>query len=209
MTNIKRAYTEEDKQLREQKIIDAAQQLLMERGYLNINMNDVAQTAGLAKGTVYLYFKTKEELFLSVVELQVSNWIEGIHLALVEISKPSSNEAIARLLVTSVADRPLLTRLLAISPLVLEYNVSYERAASHKRFLVEQMNIISHLLEESLGLKPGEGAFLLLRFSILIGGLEGIAHPSPISKLAMEQEMPVLLVDFEEELYALLMLVLP
>lgn len=209
MAAIKRAYSDEDKQQREQKIIEAAQELLMARGFYDINMNDVARAAGLAKGTVYLYFKTKEELFLSVLERQAQAWVEALQADLQALNRPADRESVARMLVQSVATRPHLTRLFAFSPLILEFNVSYERAVSHKQFLANYAVSTGQMIADCLDLSPQQGIQVLLRMYIFISGLEGVAHPSPISKAAMENEMPMLLLDFEEELYALLMLALP
>jgi AcrR family transcriptional regulator len=51
------------KQARPQEILDAALDLFAERGFAATRLEDVAARAGVTKGTVYLYFKTKEELF--------------------------------------------------------------------------------------------------------------------------------------------------
>lgn len=60
-----RAIDGEDKDARRQAILDAAERLFVERQGL-ANVADVAEAAGLAKGTVYLYFQTKEELYLAL-----------------------------------------------------------------------------------------------------------------------------------------------
>lgn len=49
------------------QIIDAAYQLFMERGDVDIPIQEIAQRAGIAKGTVYLYFHDKEELKNSLI----------------------------------------------------------------------------------------------------------------------------------------------
>jgi AcrR family transcriptional regulator len=46
-----------------QSIVKAATQEFLERGYKRTSIESVARAAGIAKGTVYLYFKTKEEVF--------------------------------------------------------------------------------------------------------------------------------------------------
>ncbi|GGK97563.1 TetR family transcriptional regulator [Sphaerisporangium melleum] len=48
-------------------ILDAAGELLVAWGYRRVTIEDVARRAGIGKGTVYLHFKTKEMLFLTVV----------------------------------------------------------------------------------------------------------------------------------------------
>lgn len=46
-------------------ILDAARRLLVRRGFQNITMDEVAREAGVAKGTLFLYYKSKDELFSS------------------------------------------------------------------------------------------------------------------------------------------------
>lgn len=60
-----RALDVDDKEARRQAILDAAERLFGERHEL-ANVADVAEAAGLAKGTVYLYFQTKEEMYLAL-----------------------------------------------------------------------------------------------------------------------------------------------
>lgn len=55
-----------DKERRRNEIIDAAEKLFFSKGYDEITMDDVAADAGLAKGTLYTYFKSKESLFYAV-----------------------------------------------------------------------------------------------------------------------------------------------
>ena len=44
-------------------ILDSARRLLVRRGFQDLTMDDVAREAGVAKGTLFLYYKSKEELF--------------------------------------------------------------------------------------------------------------------------------------------------
>jgi AcrR family transcriptional regulator len=52
---------------KQRRILDAAGQLFQKWGYRKTSMEDVAREAGVAKGTVYLYFKTKADLMVQVV----------------------------------------------------------------------------------------------------------------------------------------------
>lgn len=47
-------------------ILDAARGLLVSRGYQDFALDDVAEKAGVAKGTLFLYFRSKDELFAAV-----------------------------------------------------------------------------------------------------------------------------------------------
>ena len=53
---------------REEVILDAADRLLARYGYKKMTVDDLAREAGIGKGTVYLHFKSKEDVVLSHVE---------------------------------------------------------------------------------------------------------------------------------------------
>lgn len=52
---------------RAERLLDAAAALLVRLGYRRVTIDDVAREAGVGKGTVYLHFRTKEALFLTVL----------------------------------------------------------------------------------------------------------------------------------------------
>src|SRR5437016_14443491 len=49
-------------------ILDAADRLLARYGYKKMTMDDVAKEVGIGKGTIYLHFKSKEEIALARVD---------------------------------------------------------------------------------------------------------------------------------------------
>lgn len=53
---------------KEKRIIEAATKLFAEKGYRSTTIEEIAREAGIAKGTVYLYFKDKQELFHHIVQ---------------------------------------------------------------------------------------------------------------------------------------------
>lgn len=57
---------EKEKEARSMAIVAAAQQLFAAKGFDGVTMDDVAREAGLAKGTLYLYFENKESLYVAV-----------------------------------------------------------------------------------------------------------------------------------------------
>ncbi|MEE2788677.1 MAG: TetR/AcrR family transcriptional regulator [Myxococcota bacterium] len=50
------------------KILDAAVKVFAERGFYNARVSDIAAAAGVADGTIYLYFKNKDDLLIQVFE---------------------------------------------------------------------------------------------------------------------------------------------
>ncbi|MER3447570.1 MAG: hypothetical protein C4291_12385 [Candidatus Dadabacteria bacterium] len=53
---------------RKKKIIQVAAQLFSEKSYHDVTIDEVAAKAGIAKGTIYLYFESKEKLYLEILE---------------------------------------------------------------------------------------------------------------------------------------------
>jgi TetR/AcrR family fatty acid metabolism transcriptional regulator len=59
-------------------ILDAAYELFGSGGFYETKMSEVAERAGIAKGTVYLYFKSKEELFMAVTRRDCEDFLEQL-----------------------------------------------------------------------------------------------------------------------------------
>jgi TetR/AcrR family transcriptional regulator len=67
-----RAKRERRKQARPGELLAAALDLFVEKGYAATRVEEVAQRAGVSKGTLFLYFSSKEELFKAVVRENIS-----------------------------------------------------------------------------------------------------------------------------------------
>jgi AcrR family transcriptional regulator len=65
---MQRARSQQDKETRRVALLDAALDVFFERGFAATRMEDVARRAGLSKGTLYLYFESKEQLFEALIE---------------------------------------------------------------------------------------------------------------------------------------------
>jgi AcrR family transcriptional regulator len=63
------------KQARPSELLDAALQLFVEKGFAATRAEEVAQRAGVSKGTLYLYYPSKEELFKAVIAQAVGSRI--------------------------------------------------------------------------------------------------------------------------------------
>lgn len=57
-----------EKERRRNDIIDAAEKIFFSKGYDLATMDDVAEQAELSKGTLYLYFKSKEDLYMGITQ---------------------------------------------------------------------------------------------------------------------------------------------
>jgi AcrR family transcriptional regulator len=68
----------EDESAKRRQIIDGARAIFLAKGFDAASMNDIARAAGVSKGTLYVYFKHKEELFEAIVEQECDAQAEGI-----------------------------------------------------------------------------------------------------------------------------------
>ena len=73
---------------RPKQILDAALEVFAERGLAAARLEDIAKRAGLSKGTIYLYFPNKEELFREVIRQTVIARIERGEAQLVSMGDP-------------------------------------------------------------------------------------------------------------------------
>lgn len=65
-----------EKEERVKEIIAAAKAVFFEKGYFGSTIDEIAQRAGISKGTVYLYFKNKDELYASLMLPMVDEFTE-------------------------------------------------------------------------------------------------------------------------------------
>ena len=186
----RRAIRDEQKEERRQTIIDMAWRLFQDTSYESLTMADVADALQLAKGTVYLYFKTKEELFLTIEERQLEAFFAEVNggLSAISSSKVEAIPKIVELVCNALERRPGLTRLLAILHTILERNINLETATQFKYMLKAHFERTGSLLEGCLPfLETGEGAHLLLQSHALVIGLWSLADPAPVVREVLQQ----------------------
>ena len=61
-----------------QQIVDGARKIFLAQGFDAASMNDIARAAGVSKGTLYVYFANKEQLFAAIVEAECLAHAEGV-----------------------------------------------------------------------------------------------------------------------------------
>ncbi|MDX2128721.1 MAG: TetR/AcrR family transcriptional regulator [Chloroherpetonaceae bacterium] len=74
------------KEVKQKLIVEASVQVFSTKGFHEAKMQDIADAAGVGKGTLYEYFSTKEELFLAVYD----SWIDEYENEMTEAATSSS-----------------------------------------------------------------------------------------------------------------------
>jgi len=75
-----------------QQIIEAALRVFARTGYFNARVSDIAREAGIAAGTIYLYFDTKEEILITLFREKMAGFVETVRQAIAE-----EHDAVAKL----------------------------------------------------------------------------------------------------------------
>ncbi|MEW6736055.1 MAG: TetR family transcriptional regulator [Acidobacteriota bacterium] len=198
-----RAHKHEDKQERRQTILDVALQLWEQTAYSQLTMAEIAERAGIAKGTIYLYFATKEHLFLALLERLLAEWFNDIDSRLTDARGRWSVERVARLICHSLEGREQLNRLHPMLESVLEHNIDYQTALNFKQILLARLISTGTKLEKRLPfLRSGEGVRLLLQMRALMIGLRQMTDNSTVVKQVLTEniEMGLFQLDFKREL---------
>ena len=148
------------------EILDAMQELMAQNTAQSISVSDIAKKAGIGKGSIYYYFKSKEDILEAVIERTYSNAIEK-----------------AKALVTD-SDLDALTKMEIIFQTCRESSLELSRQESSNFFELQQSALLHqqfiHIMIRNL--RP------ILADIIRQGNAEGIMHcksPEEISEIVL------------------------
>ncbi len=166
-----RAIQAEDKQERHDAILDAAERLLLRSRDRVASVAEVADEAGLAKGTVYLYFPSKEELLLAVHERSIDGFFRDV-IALFERQPQVELDAMLALTRRHLVEPPLFLPLAARCFGLMAHSIPSATALAFKQRMAERLERAGAGIERHFpALPPGGGVTLLRRSYALIIGL--------------------------------------
>lgn len=195
-----RAMAVEDKEERHHAILDAAEALFLAHPDRMANVAEVAETAGVAKGTVYLYFPSKEEMLLALHERHVAAFFAEL-TALLDTPGPHSFDAIFAVtrkhIIRGPGYLPLTSRCFGL----MDHEISLERALEFKVRVGQLLAFAGSKLERVFpGLAPGDGVALLCNSYGLMVGMWQLLNPNKRFGAALEKpEMRMFRVDYERE----------
>ncbi|MBU6372409.1 MAG: TetR/AcrR family transcriptional regulator [Alphaproteobacteria bacterium] len=201
----RRARTEEDRALRRAALVACARAAIADRPYDAITMADVAEAAGVSKGAAYLYFSTKEELFLALLQEDLGLWFDEIEAGMARL-RGEPKRAAARLVGRSLARAPVLLKLLELLHGRLEPNAPAEALRAFKVFLRDGLGRIGRAVEAAIDARPGFGATWFLRAHALAIGLGPMSRPPAAVEdiLAADASLAFMRIDFETAMAATL-----
>ena len=70
-----------------ERILRAAIDVFAQSGYFNAKVSEIAKAAGVADGTIYLYFDGKEDLLITIFREHTRNFLQSLHSQLASVSR--------------------------------------------------------------------------------------------------------------------------
>src|SRR5207244_9018678 len=156
-----------------QQIIDAAIRVFARHGYYNSRVSDIAKEAGMASGTISPYFKTKDDILVTLFREKMAQWVVAVGMAIADA--PDAAAKIRRLValhLRMLEDDPDLAEVLQVE--LRQGHKFFRGASAHE--ITAYFALIGAVLEE------GMAAGLLrhdlpvkLATKMLFGGMDQVA----------------------------------
>jgi AcrR family transcriptional regulator len=195
-----RAMGTEDKEVRRQAILDAAEKLFVKHPERMASVSEVAETAGLAKGTVYLYFPSKEEMLLALHERHVAHFFSKL-IAKIAEPGPLDFDDIFPVTRDHMIRVPGYLALTSRCFGMMDREIPIQVAVAFKARVAQILMAAGSGLERQFrSLGPGGGILILMHSYALIVGLWQLIHPNERFGKAMDRpELKLLMLDYEAE----------
>jgi AcrR family transcriptional regulator len=167
--------------------------MLRERPVADISLRELADRVGLAKSNVLRYFDSREAIFIEILDLEWTAWLDELD-GLLPAAPPrhgderATAETVARVVAASLAARPLLCELFGAMASVLERNISVEFARDFKQRAAARSGRLAGQVRAALPRLTEEAAAHFAGAAVVIvAGLWPYANPSHAVATVMEE----------------------
>jgi AcrR family transcriptional regulator len=185
---------------RKTEILDAAEKLFHTKGYEATTISDIIAKAGIARGTVYYYFKSKDEIMDAVIERSIVNQIES----LMPIVNKQNLDAVAKIkqIITENSKMNLANQDM------LDYLHQPQNVTMHQKSLVQGVRksapVIAQIIQQGVDEGQFKTEYPLELAEIILVGISFLFDPSifPRSRAEYLTRMRALADVFETTLRA-------
>ena len=154
---------------RKKEILDVAEELFTAKGYDSTSTTDILERVGIARGTLYYHFKSKEEILDALIDRIIQGMVSNIHLAL------SDKTTAAQKLISFVGAMKVDS---AIGKEITDYAHKPQNALMHQKIQNSLLAVLTPIATEIIkeGIKEGsfstnypeEAAEMLLIYSSVV-----------------------------------------
>lgn len=159
-------------------------------------MAQLAKKTEVAKGTLYLYFKTREELFLTLYEQSLVRWSQAF---IADLSDSMTSKAYAQTLYdTALADGTFLPLLIRLEH-VIEHNVAIPRLVESKQLFIRQVESVAEPTATSLNLSKAQAREIVKTLGVLLIGATGADQGPSLHGEELPEDVQTLIASFSSE----------
>ena len=139
----------EERSKREQRadrILDAAAELMLRWGYNKTTIDDIARYAGVAKGTIYLHWKTREDLFTALMKREYIRLVEDVQQRIANDPEGGTLHGITKHSMLATMKSPLMKAvLLRDTDLLGEWMRKESASPSFSEQLAQSLALVEHV----------------------------------------------------------------
>jgi TetR/AcrR family fatty acid metabolism transcriptional regulator len=130
-----------------QQILDAAVRVFARNGFYNSRVSDIAREAGIASGTIYLYFKTKDEILVTLFRETMAAFVARVRKAIAEESgAPAKIRRMIRLHFETLEAHPDMAEVVQVE--LRQGHKFFRGASAHE--IAAYFDLIASVLEEGV-----------------------------------------------------------
>ncbi|HYB52865.1 MAG TPA: TetR/AcrR family transcriptional regulator [Thermoanaerobaculia bacterium] len=130
-----------------QQIIEAAVRVFARKGYYNSRVSDIAREAGIAAGTIYLYFKTKDDILVTLFRDKMADFVSNLRKAIAD--EPDAVAKVRRLVALHFRMLETNPELAEVVQVELRQGQKFFRGASSHE-IGAYFSLIGSVLEEGV-----------------------------------------------------------
>ena len=201
---VRYAHAKKDKEARRDEILAAALSLFLRDTRRLPTVASIAEEVGLAKGTVYLYFETKEQIFTALLSREWHELLLQVEESFTESSgcpPDRLTEKFIQRFAHFLDDHPYFLQLDSLGYVLLVSNLPADEFWRFKQVFSTALDRAGHAVDAGLSLKCGHGQQLLLRSYALTRGLwQALDLPDRLRSDERIAAHPLASIDFQAEL---------
>ena len=134
---------------RKEEILRACAELYETRGFKETTLKEIGAATTLTRTGIYLYFQTKEEIFLALLAKEYDGWVAEMQAVMAEQPILPRGD-VAAVLARTLTDHPRLLRLLSMNLYEMEANSRPERLTAFKRSFGASLDTVDRLIRQYL-----------------------------------------------------------
>ena len=132
---------------RKEEIIAACATLYEEKGFKETTIKDIGKAITLTRTGIYIYFETKEEIFLALLGREYDAWVSEMREIMARKTAMTRND-VAEVLAGTLTNHPRLLRLLSMNLYEMEANSRLERLVEFKKSFGASLETVDLLLRQ-------------------------------------------------------------